>query len=371
MNTSVRVERLKPYMIDADLDVVVILTPENTLYFAETYIMTQSSVRDRLEIAVLPSDKEPVFIGCQAERVIIDKETWINDRRYYVEFQTSPIAMLVEVLKEKGYENAKIGIELDYLAACYYVELTRSLPGATFIEIRNMCERVRMIKEPHEIEILTKYTRITLGALERAIGETHPGETELDFAKRVRVNLINSGASGMFMVTGTGEKTRELHKQPDDTILEDGKILRIDFGGVFEGEYKTDTGRVMMIGTPNPLHEKEFTKFCEAYRKTVEIMKPGIMASEIYSKCKEFLKEQGQELIVPHIGHSLGVTYHEFPMLAARDDFPLQENMIFCVEPITIVDNCLYHIEDLILITKNGHEVVSVPHFDPKMLYIK
>ena len=63
MATSERYERLKKLMARENLDVTVVISPENTLYFAETYIMTQSSIRDRLAIAVLPLEQEPAFIG--------------------------------------------------------------------------------------------------------------------------------------------------------------------------------------------------------------------------------------------------------------------------------------------------------------------
>ena len=64
MATSERYERLKKLMARENLDVTVVISPENTLYFAETYIMTQASIRDRLAIAVLPLEQEPAFIGC-------------------------------------------------------------------------------------------------------------------------------------------------------------------------------------------------------------------------------------------------------------------------------------------------------------------
>ena len=77
MATSERYERLKKLMARENLDVTVVISPENTLYFAETYIMTQSSIRDRLAIAVLPLEQEPAFIGCSIEQATIESETWI------------------------------------------------------------------------------------------------------------------------------------------------------------------------------------------------------------------------------------------------------------------------------------------------------
>ncbi len=76
-----RYERCKPYMLKDNLDAVVALSPENVLYFAETYIQTQSSIRDRLAIAVMPLDREPAMIACKIEEPTVENETWIKDRR--------------------------------------------------------------------------------------------------------------------------------------------------------------------------------------------------------------------------------------------------------------------------------------------------
>ena len=107
MATSERYERLKKRMAEAGLDVVVVLSPENTLYFAETYIMTQSSIRDRLAIAVLPLEQDPVMIGCSIEQATIENETWITDRRFYTEFVQSPVQFLADALKEKVLTTVK------------------------------------------------------------------------------------------------------------------------------------------------------------------------------------------------------------------------------------------------------------------------
>ncbi len=106
-----RCQRCKHYMEQQSLDVLITLSPENVLYFAETYIQTQTSIRDRLAIAVMPLDESPAMIACQIEKPSVEAETWISGRCYYVEGQLSPIALMAEVLKEKHLENRRIGIE--------------------------------------------------------------------------------------------------------------------------------------------------------------------------------------------------------------------------------------------------------------------
>ena len=55
---SLRYDKLKQEMKKQNFDVVIAISPENVLYFSETYIQTQKSIRDRLAIAVLPLEQE-------------------------------------------------------------------------------------------------------------------------------------------------------------------------------------------------------------------------------------------------------------------------------------------------------------------------
>lgn len=87
---SLRYDKLKQEMKKQNFDVVIAISPENVLYFSETYIQTQKSIRDRLAIAVLPLEQDPAMIACVIEEPTVENECWIKDRRYYFEFRESP-----------------------------------------------------------------------------------------------------------------------------------------------------------------------------------------------------------------------------------------------------------------------------------------
>ena len=99
---SARYDKLKAEMKRQNFDVTIAISPENVLYFAETYIQTQKSIRDRLAIAVLPLEQEPAMIACVIEAPTVEDECWIKDRRYYFEFKESPIQFLADVLGKLG-----------------------------------------------------------------------------------------------------------------------------------------------------------------------------------------------------------------------------------------------------------------------------
>lgn len=373
MATSARYERLKKVLEKEKLDVVVALSPENTLYFAETYILTQASIRDRLEIAVLPLEKEPYMIGCSIEQPTIESETWITDRYFYTEFLENPIEILADVLKKRGLDHGKIGIELDYLSASYYKDLVRCLPYAEFVPCANIFGKVRMIKEPEEIELLSFAAKSTVKALEKSLLEVHPGDTEFTLGTKIKNHMLEDGADVItFLVMGTANNSFKAHKLPNDEILPDGDLMRIDYGGAYSrGKlhcYNSDVARTILIGMPNPVYVDVMKKFCEMYQYTYEHVKPGIPAKDLFTLCKEKCLSLGLEFACPHIGHSLGIGLHEFPILSPTEDFELEENMVFCIEPVLISAGRKFHTEDLVQVTSTGYKVLSQDVFAPRYL---
>lgn len=369
---SARYDKLKLEMKRQNFDVVIAISPENVLYFSETYIQTQKSIRDRLAIAVLPLEQDPAMIACVIEAPTVENECWIKDRRYYFEFKESPIQFLVDVLKERGLVGKRIGIEMDYLSAAYYRELVELLPNIELTSCLHAFNVVRSIKEQKEIEILQRAALITRDAYTEALTEISVGSLETDFSKRIAKKMIDGGCTNIeFLVMGSGDRSILVHGLPADIPLVDNTHGRIDFGGLFD-HYNSDVARTFIIGTPNPKHVDVFNRMMEVYVSAVEACKPGVPANSVYFTAKAMSEKMGLPFNRVHSGHGLGLSVHEYPMLAPGNETLLQENMIMCVEHAVHLDGFRYHIEDLVQITPNGSVVLSAPEgFNPTYQVIK
>ena len=367
-----RYERCKAYMEENHLDALVALSPENVLYFAETYIQTQTSIRERLAIAVMPLESAPAMIACKIEEPTVEAETWIADRRYYVELQTSPIALLSEVLHEKHLEKRRIGIELNYLMATYYEELKRLLPEAEFVPCSRIFEQVRAIKEEREIRQLSYAGLQTVRAMEAAVRMTRPGDSENDLAVRIIQNLFENGCQDLsFMCLGSGRRSEMAHCAPSPEVpLESGSVIHIDYGGKFN-HYNSDISRGILIGERNPKHEDVYKRLTDCYVDGIAQLKAGVRACDIYQFTKERFEKAGLPFTMSLVGHGLGISVHELPMLVPSETKALEADMMLCYEIRTIVDGYRYHIEDLIRITENGNQVLSQPVLDTTMPWIQ
>lgn len=367
-----RYERCKRYMEQENLDALIALSPENVLYFAETYIQTQTSIRERLAIAIMPLESEPAIVACKIEQPTVDEETWIQDRRYYVELQCSPIAMMADVIKEKHLEAKRIGIELNYLMATYYKELVETLPQVEFVQCSRIFDQVRAIKEHREIKLLSYAGLHTVRSIESAVKMTRVGDSENDLAVRMIKNIFDGGAQNIeFMCLGSGRRSEMAHCSPSpDVSLEDGSIIHLDFGGKYN-HYTSDISRGILIGSKNDKHVDIYKRLTDCYVKGIDMLNPGVRACDVYDFTRDQFEKAGIPFTMSLVGHGLGISVHELPMLVPSEKKELETDMMLCYEIRTIVDGYRYHIEDLIHITENGNEILSQPVLDTSMLWIQ
>lgn len=353
-----RADRLKKHMDEKGMDVLVAISPENVLYSSGAYIITQKSLRDRLEISVIPKEGDAVFVACGIEESLVRDESWIEDIRPYVEFKESPIKLLADVLMEKGLDNKNVGIELHYLSSTFHKELIEYLPHTKFVECRGIFDKVRMIKEPEEIDLLAVAAKVTRKAVDAAFLTANPGDTERHLSTEIMTNLMKQGLDWSFMVLGTGARTLLTHPTPEYIPMEIGDIIRVDFGGILSG-YQSDLARTAVIGKPSDVQADTYKKLANIQKEVIESMKIGVRFCDVYYKCKKLFERNSLPFTMPHIGHGLGVDLHEHPIINPLNNEEIQENMVINVEPLVIFDGYAYHIEDLVQITPDGPVILT------------
>ncbi len=105
-------QRARALMAEAGIDCVVATSYENVAYLSGAIIMTQRQIPDRLAAVVLPLEGEPTMVVCNIEEAQAQRDSRIPDIRAYVEFVTSPVQAIAEVVQEKGLERARLGAGL-------------------------------------------------------------------------------------------------------------------------------------------------------------------------------------------------------------------------------------------------------------------
>jgi Xaa-Pro aminopeptidase len=352
-------DKIQAALAASDLDALVAVSPENVYYSCDVPILTQKMIRDRLALVVWTRQAEPVLILCTIEDAQARAESWIQDIRGYVEFVTSPVRLLADVLNERKLGRGRIGIEKRFLSTHYWEELTGLLPQAAFVGADRLFDKVRMLKTPEEIKILSDAALATDRAIRKGFESAHLGTSERETAELMGDELRKGGAESVaFCILATGKNAPMAHPVPGETKMAPGQIVRTDFGGYFRWYY-SDLARTAVCGKPTPAQADTWKKLYQVQGEVIAAMRPGNRASDLFHLCQRRFEEVGLTFRMPHIGHSIGIDIHEYPMLNPQTDEQLQPNMMFAVEPVHRGAEGLYHIEDLVLVTEREPKIVS------------
>jgi Xaa-Pro aminopeptidase len=357
---AINVEQLQAEMDSARVDAVVAAAPDNTYYLAGTLIRTQVSIPERLAIVVWPRHGDPVFIVCDIEEGQARRESWIPEVVVYTEFAETPIAALATVLRDRGLERGRLGIEERFLTVAYHRELL-ALTGATVVAADDLLQRVRSIKTPLEIERLTAAFLRTEEAIRAAWAASKEGDSERLVAERMTEQVRARGADGIRHITlAAGANTVYAHRRPSPYRLARGDLLLTDFGAEWDG-FCSDIARMGAVGEPGQVLRDEYRRFRDAQLSTLHHLRPGLTGADVYRHCREAFRQRGLTLQAPHVGHGVSRRGgHESPMLHERNSEVLRPDMLIAVEPILRGGrDRRYHLEDLVLITENGSSILT------------
>jgi Xaa-Pro dipeptidase len=353
--------RLDRMISSRGLDAIVAVAPENTFYLSSVFIRTQVSIRDRVAVVVWPAGGAPTLLVCNIEESLARSEGSIADLQTYVEFADDPMERVAGIVRARGLERAVLGIESRYLSVEQMSVLSRSLPHASLVSIDRDLDAVRASKTPAEVARIAAAYQLTETAIASAWGRSSAGDTERSIANRMTQTLLDLGADGVRHLTlAVSENTIHPHATPGDRQLRRGDTVLTDVGAFLNG-FASDMARMGIVGSPDARQSHEYSTYREAYVDLLHSIKPGMRACDAYTHCRDRLRRSGYDLGLPHVGHGVSRRGgHEYPMLEPRNTAILEPGMLLAVEPgFRPRDDQRYHIEDLVLVTEVGAEILT------------
>lgn len=282
----------------------------------------------------------------------------------------SSMDKLVQFMKACDLANKKVGIELDYLPVPYYKSLTEKFPEAEFVNISDLFVYARSVKQPDEIEMFRKLCRIADHGFTEVSKIAKIGVSERELVQCFREDVIKSGfcAPSSWSMFSTGPSSARL-TLPGDGVVKDGDVVKFDAGVNAEFDfYTTDTSRAWIIGNGDPALLKLKDRLYEGQRRMIAAAKPGLPINELYHTVYDYVKEMFPCYRRGHQGHSIsmGPATAEAPYINASETRPLEAGMILAMEVPCYIDGVNgFNIEDMVLITEDGCEVLTpnTPHY--------
>jgi Xaa-Pro aminopeptidase len=180
-------------------------------------------------------------------------------------------------------------------------------------------------------------------------------------AHRLEDAIRRRGAEPSFptiVASGTGGALP--HAEARDLEVERDSLLTIDWGARLDG-YCSDCTRTFSTGSPAGELLEIFELTLRAQQAGVEAVRPGPLGREVDAVSREVIAAGGHGEHFGHgLGHGVGLEVHEDPRLAGTGSDPLRAGNVVTVEPGIYVPGLGgVRIEDLVVVTDNGREVLS------------
>ncbi len=267
----------------------------------------------------------------------------------------------VAIMTEYIDNNYDLGIEKQW-PAHFLIALMEKKAAKKFVNASPLIDRVRMIKDLEEIELMRKSSAINDRVMEKVIKVISEDHEEKVVCRILADLYEKEGAEGFsfYPLIAYGKNAAEPHHDSDRSRLTEGDTVIIDIGGR-KDYYCSDMTRTVFYKKAEEKSKEVYNTVLEANRKAIAKVAPGVRFSEIDRAAREVIENAGYGKYFTHrTGHNIGIEVHEFGDVSSSNNETVQPGMIFSIEPgIYLPGSCGVRIEDLVLVTDTGVEVLN------------
>jgi Xaa-Pro dipeptidase len=276
----------------------------------------------------------------------------------------NPWHRIREELTKRGVaRNASVAVETHLLPYARAEQLLEVLPGSRLVSADDRLTELRLIKDDKELRCMRDAARMADYAVETGIRALAEGVSELEVVAQIELEMKKRGVREMAFSTMVlfGEKTAQPHGVPGTRLLREGDLVLFDLGVVVDG-YCSDITRTVAFGRVSDEQRRIYETVLRAQTGAIEACRPGVRMGDLDRTARDVIREAGYGDYFTHrLGHGLGIDVHEPPSIHEANDGVLKPGMVFTVEPgIYVPDIGGVRIEDDVLVTEDGHEILTV-----------
>lgn len=258
--------------------------------------------------------------------------------------------------------------------------LRQQWPEAQIRSAKAAITELRLVKSPAEIAAIRKVARISAAALLAGLRALAPGKSQREVEAAIVCECIYAGGEGPsfwpWVMSGVNavipkpfESLADYHHL--NRIMQAGELVRVDIGcdAYF---YKGDVGRTAPVSGQFSDEQREvWNLFVAAYRGGLAALRDGATKTEIASGAVAAVAERKQTGVATELakeaaakilsGHD-NVWWHLHGSgLEPGEGQPdtLRAGMVVEFEPMMAVQGQAFYLEDMILITEEGHEILT------------
>ena len=280
----------------------------------------------------------------------------------FIKIERRAIDSIAESIKKHNVK--KLGFDDLSLSFAEYMMYKNAFPNVEFIPAGIEMQNARKIKTEKEISYLREAARITDIAFSETIKIIKEGITEKEIAAHLEyIQRLNGAEDKSFeTIVASGHRSSMPHGVASDKKIQRNEFITMDFGCYYNG-YASDMTRTVFFGDNITAEQKRiFDLVYEGQSLGISMIKPGVLGKDVDQAVRDYFKENGDmdKYFGHSLGHSFGLEVHEAPYCSKLGTEPLQENQLMTVEPGIYIENfCGVRIEDDLLVTKDGYELLT------------
>lgn len=375
-----RIERLHAELAAADMDGALILANTNLFYF--TGAVSQG--------CLLVSRKAPpiFFVRKNPERARRDSE--LEDVVRIAAFQDVP-----GILASRGFGRiGRLGMELDVLPVNHYRRWREILNPVEMVDVWPAIRQVRMIKSPHEVNILRRAAVLADFMVNVARENLREGITDVELAAIIEGEARKQGHQGLVRMRGFNQEVYWGHllSGPEAASLTfvdsptggmglsaaspQGSGFRkigrhepviMDLVGALGG-YIVDQTRTLSLGPLPDLLAKAYGTAMDIEDALAAAIASGVLAGDLFDLAQRLAADAGLaenflgygEMRAGFCGHGIGLELDEAPVIAGGSKVPLAAGMVLALEPkFSFPELGVVGVEDTFLVTATGVEKLT------------
>lgn len=255
-----------------------------------------------------------------------------------------------------------IAFESKQISHHEWKEMSAILEGRNLLPLQDEVRRLRLVKEREELATIRLGCDIAFDAFCAVREMLEPGIRESDIALALEVEMRKRGASKVSfdIIVASGKQSALPHARPGEKKLEEGDLVIVDFGAVYDG-YHTDETCTFKVGSVPERAAEIYDIVLEAHDRAIEFVRPGVRAADVDKVARDYISQKGYGDFFGHgTGHGVGLEIHELPVISGQSEDVLEEGMVFTIEPgIYLPEMGGVRIEDMVHVTASGAEIIT------------
>lgn len=360
-----RIEKIRRLMDDKSIDIVMITSEPNMLYFSG---YSAISLERLITLLIDREEGKVSLIVPRLEEKRAEENCRLTDFELISYSDTeNPINILEKIFYKS--RQVTIGVE-ETIPFKYVYPIISKYTSIRYSLINDLIYFLRIVKEPEEIEAIRKAAEINNRVLLEAIRNVREGVSEKSIMMYIKNYAFEAGADEVsFALVQSGINSTLPHQEPTDKIIYNGDTVVLDIGIRYRGYY-SDLTRTVVCGLPSTKQIEIFNIVSKAQQNALDTIKEDVKAEDVDLAARRTIESYGYgEYFIHRTGHGIGLEVHEPPFIKAGNMDLLKSGMTFTVEPgIYLPGQFGVRLEDNVIVIRDGYiDLASLP----KSLYIE